>query len=290
MPDPGLLSAGGKFYLYSTEGAGANVQTATSDDLAHWTVGADALPAVGPWAEPGKTWAPEVAAVSGKYVMFYTASDKASGKQCIGRAESRVPGGPFVDRNTRALICQENLGGSIDPSPLVVDGKVYLYWKNDGNCCGLKVSLWGQPMDPGAANLTGKPIPLLSNTQSWQGNLVEAPEMVPHGGRFYLFYAANDYASTSYAEGYALCSSPIGPCKDSPNPVLRSNAAAAGPGHAFILTVKGKTWILYHAWSPDAVGSEIPGRQLWLDPLSWQNSGPTVPGPNPDPQPMPAVG
>jgi beta-xylosidase len=97
MPDPAVLAAGGLFHLYTTQGSGSNVQTATSKDLIHWTKGPDALPSVGDWARSGNTWAPEVLALNGKFVMFYTATDIASGKQCIGRAESTSPGGPFAD-------------------------------------------------------------------------------------------------------------------------------------------------------------------------------------------------
>lgn len=280
MPDPAILKVGNIFHLYTTQNARLNVQTATSTDLVTWTIGPDALPTVGQWATPGKTWAPEVIAVGGRFVMMYTAADTASGKQCIGRAESASPVGPFIDRQSAPLVCQDTLGGSIDPNPVVMGSKIYLYWKNDGNCCGKPVHLWGQAMNASASALTGQPTPLLTNTKEWQGNLVEAPEMFAHDGRYYLFYAANDYASTSYAEGSAACTTPLGPCVDSANPLLTSDTAAAGPGHGFILQVGNQTWIVYHAWPPDAVGSLSPGRQLWLDPITWSAAGPVMTGPD----------
>jgi len=291
-PDPALLRVGAVFHLYSTEGNGANVQTATSTDLVTWTPGPDALPGLGKWASPGKTWAPEVIAVRNKYVMFYTASDTASGKQCIGRADSATPAGPFVDKSASAFVCRPDKGGDIDPNPVIIAGKPYLFWKNDGNCCGLPVRIWGQQLDPGARTPVGKRVELMGNTKAWQGNLVEGPEMVPRNGKLYLFYAANDYASTSYAEGYAVCLSPLGPCVDQDKPLLISTDRAAGPGHAFVLSVGDKTWMIYHAWQPDAVNTVIPGRQLWLDPLRWTGpaDGPVVSGPNADPQPKPVVG
>ena len=290
FPDPSALAVSGTFYLYGTQGNGANIQLQTSKDLVTWSPQPDPLPTLGRWADSGKTWAPEVLAVGGRYVMFYTAADTASGKQCIGRAVASRPTGPFADKATKPLVCQPDQGGSIDASPLATaDGSIYLYWKNDGNCCGLPVTLWGQQMDPTAGTLTGRPVALLSNTQSWQGNLVEAPEMVPHDGSYYLFYAANDYGSDQYAEGYATCSAPLGPCKDTATPVLASNDGAAGPGHAFVLSLGSQTWILYHAWPPDSIGSARPGRQVWLDQVEWTAQGPKVNGPDAQPQARPNV-
>ena len=73
---------------------------------------------LGAWALPGKTWAPEVISVGDGYVMFYTAADQASGRQCIGRAAAAAPEGPFVDDAAVPFVCQPDLGGSIDPNPV----------------------------------------------------------------------------------------------------------------------------------------------------------------------------
>jgi beta-xylosidase len=290
FPDPGFLAADGTFHLYGTEGEGLNVQTMTSTDLITWTPGPDALPQLGAWALPGKTWAPEIISVDGGYVMFYTAADQASGRQCIGRATASAPTGPFVDEDPAPFVCQPELGGSIDPNPVrTPDGSMYLYWKNDGNCCGQPVHIWGQQLDPGAGALIGDPAPLLSNTQPWEGDLVEAPQMVVHDGKFVLFYAANTYNTDRYAQGYADCTGPLGPCTAAAEPLLVTNTAAAGPGHGYIFDHAGQTWILYHAWPPDAVGFVTPGRQVWLDQIEWTAAGPVVNGPSADPQPRPVV-
>lgn len=49
FPDPFVLKAGSTYSAYATNLSGANVQTATSRDLVHWTRGRDALPRVGTW-------------------------------------------------------------------------------------------------------------------------------------------------------------------------------------------------------------------------------------------------
>jgi beta-xylosidase len=279
FPDPALIRVGTTYHAYATQGDGKNIQTLTSPDLVHWRPGDDALPELGSWADTGNTWAPEVIAVGRTYVMFYVARASEQGVQCIGRATSPDPAGPFVDRSTKPLVCQAALGGSIDANPIrAKDGALYLYWKNDGNCCGKPVHLWGQRLTADGSALTGKPVALLTNAKAWQGNLVEAPEMVAHGRAYVLFYSANNYASADYGLGYAGCRTPLGPCVDrSDASIIPSNDAAAGPGHCYVLSLPdGTTWMLYHAWPPDAIGSATPGRQLWMEPVTWRGDVPSV--------------
>ncbi len=113
--------------------------------------------------------------------------------------------------------------------------------------------------------------------------------MVRHDGRLYLFYSANTFDKDAYAPGYAACEAPLGPCTKAPeNPILHSSAAAAGPGHGFLVTAPGGvTWLLYHAWPDGAVGSVAPGRQLWLDRVNWPAGHPVVHGPTAEPQEVP---
>ncbi len=228
--------------------------------------------------------------IGSQYNLYYVARDTASDKQCIGRAVAAGPAGPFRDESSAPLVCQAALGGSIDPDPIRdADGRLYLYWKNDGNCCGLPVHLWGQPLSSNGDRLTGRPTALLANTKPWQGNLVEAPEMAVHDGKHTLFYSANDYASAKYGIGYASCTGPLGPCTDrSDKTLVPSDDDAAGPGHCFALQASPGHWeLLFHAWPPDGIGSQSPGRQLWLEPLTWQGDTPSVPAPDAGRQPAP---
>jgi len=45
--------------------------------------------------------------------------------------------------------------------------------------------------------------------------------------------------------------------------------------------------MLYHAWEPETIGSEDPGRMLWLDKVDWVDGKPVVRGPTDKPQPLP---
>ncbi len=291
FPDPGVIRVDGTYYAYGTNGPAGNVPVMTSIDLVHWVERGDALPTVGAWAQPGNTWAPEVLhTAAGGYVLYYTARSTATGRQCVGRATAQHPEGPFVDESGGPLVCQAEQGGSIDASPFAdVDGNLYLYWKNDGNAIGQPTHLYAQRLDPSGLALVGAPAVLLTNGQPWHGHVIEAPQMVRHDGRYYLFYSANAFDSDAYAAGYAACDTPLGPCHDAPeNPILRTTAQARGPGHTYVIEgPDGNTWILYHAWPPGAVGSEVPGRNLWVDRLDWVDGRPVVHGPTAVPQPTP---
>jgi beta-xylosidase len=290
FPDPDVLATGSDYLAFGTQGPEGNIQTLSSPDLVHWKTGADALPALGSWASTGNTWAPEVMKIASSYVLYYVARGTAAGVQCVGRATSTTPQGPYKDSSSQPLVCQKSLGGSIDPDPFRdAQGKLWLYWKNDGNCCGKPVHLWAQPLSSDGLTLTGTPTALISNTKPWQGNLVEAPEMVLHDGHYVLFYSANNYASADYAIGYATCTTPKGPCKDvSEQPLVASKGEAAGPGHCFVFTAAdGSTWMIYHAWPADNIGSDLPGRELWLDPIQWVDDLPRFAGPNSAPQKAP---
>jgi beta-xylosidase len=291
FPDPFVLEAGGRYYAYGTNTSDANVQVLSSENLVDWKREPDALPELGAWAFEGKTWAPEVLAVDeGTYVLYYTANAADLGKQCIGRAVATKPGGPYRDEMKKPLLCQVDEGGSIDAAPFRdEDGSLYLLWKNDGNCCGMDTYLYAQRLSADGLKLTGKPARLVKQDAGWEAHLVEAPTLWREADKLFLFYSANDYASEHYAVGYATCEAPLGPCEDAPeNPILTSACDARGPGHQTLVRDRdGETWMVYHAWPQDAVGSVLPGRLLWIDRVEWKDGKPDVVGPTCKPQPAP---
>jgi beta-xylosidase len=294
FPDPSILQVGTVYYAYATNAFGKNVQVARSSDLVHWDVLPDVMPVLPSWAQPGSSyvWAPAVLQIGNTYVMYYTARDQQSNKQCVGVATSDKPEGKFRDRSTHALVCQVDEGGTIDPSPLSDGGKLYLYFKNDGNCCGLTTYLYEQQLASDGLSVMGKPTRLVSNDKTWEGNVVEAPDMFKHNGKYYLFFSANNYAGVDYAVGYASCQTAAGPCQEAPeNPILTSKVKqppfVIGPGGESVFQVGNQTWVVYHAWDVNPDGSRGDSRFMWLDRITWQNDKPHVQGPTTDPEPIP---
>ena len=112
FPDPFVLRANGRYYAYATNSVSANVQTLHSTDLVHWRRGRDAMPDLAPWVLRGRTWAPEVLRLNDHhYVIYYTARSFDANAQCVGRATSSLPTGPFRDRSAKPLVSQKSQGG-----------------------------------------------------------------------------------------------------------------------------------------------------------------------------------
>ncbi|MCM0675312.1 glycoside hydrolase family 43 protein [Micromonospora phytophila] len=289
-PDPHAIRVGDTWYLFHTNAGGRNVPVLTSPDLVEWTPAGDALPELPAWADAGKNWAPEAIELApDRFVLYYTVAERESGRQCVGRAVAAAPQGPYRDDSTGPLICQAELGGAIDASPFRdTDGSLWLLWKNDGNAVGVDTWLWSQRLSPDGLTLVGEPTKLLKQTEPWEGTLIEGPFFHRQDGRLFLFFAANAYDRAEYAEGYAICGSPTGPCVKAPeNPILKTNEAASGPGHASMVVKDGRTWLLYHAWPPGQEGTTDPGRQVWLDEVTWTDGRPVVKGPTAGPQKRP---
>ncbi len=255
--DPFVLSAADGYWAYATNGGGGNVQLVRSLDLRTWQWVGDALPTLPSWATPHRTWAPSVLRRGDRFVLYYTATERASGRQCISAATAGHPRGPFVDRSARPFLCQRQLGGSIDPSPFVAaDGRSYLVWKSDGEAVGGRAHLWSQPLAPDGLSLTGRPSPLLGPDQAWERRTVEGPSMVQDGDDHYLLYSANSWNTRDYAVGFARCATPTGPCrKPTDGPILRAHGSIAGPGGQEVLRDRhGQLWLTFHAWTEPYIG------------------------------------
>jgi beta-xylosidase len=291
FPDPHVILVDDTYYAYSTNTFPANIPALTSTDLVQWESIGDVLPALPKWSvlNFSYVWAPGVIQIEDKFVMYYVARDKEIDKQCIGVAVSDNPAGPFLDPNDEAFICQGELGGSIDAYPFRDDDKLYLFWKNDGNCCGLEVALWVQELGPDGMTLVGDPVKLIVRDQPWERPLIENPAMVKNGDRYYLFYSGNWWESHEYAVGYAVCETVTGPCEKPLNePWFKFKPPVMGPGgEAFFTDAKGNLWMAYHAWTGANVGNSIGDRSLHIDLVTFEDDKPVTNGPSSIPQLLP---
>lgn len=281
--DPYVLRAHGSYWAFSTQSRLTQVPTLRSSDLIHWEWVGDAWHDLPAWAEWGHTWAPSVLQRDSSFVLYYTVRHRATGLQCISRAVSVLPQGPYLDRSDGPLICQTARGGSIDPSPFVDgDGRPYLLWKSEGTIRGEPTRLWVQPLRADGQYLTGSPTQLLERRLPWEFPIIENPAMVLVDGRHHLFYSGNRWETAGYGVGHAVCDSVTGPCRRTGSaPVLRSRTGEAGPGGQELVTGPGGELVLiHHAWDPDAVGYESGGsRRLRVSALGFDGDRVTVGGP-----------
>ena len=217
-------------------------------------------------------WAPEVIAWgNGDYRLYYTTRAPRPDIQCVSVAVGSSPAGPFTDSSTRPIVCEDEIGGSIDASPFIApDGTRYLYWKNDGNAVGEDTWISVARLSKDGLSLVGKPTQLIKQTEPWEGQLVEAPFVWEHDSTYHLFYSANSFGEGRYAVRHATAASPIGPFTKDPDPLLVTNDVAVGPGHCALIEVNGQVGMINPAWPPGAIGAQAPGRQIWLSKVSFE--------------------
>jgi hypothetical protein len=261
--DPFLLADGGRYFAFGTNGAVGQVQVLTSNDQAHWHIVGSALPALPGWARSGNTWSPAVTRNAEGFVLYYTVREGSSGKQCISAAFSTAPQGPYLDLSAAPLICQVDLGGSIDPSPYTdAYGTTFLTWKSEDETVGGSSQLWAQQLGPDLISLVGEPVVIASADRAWEAGIIEGPSMAFVDGAWTLLYSGNRWSGGDYAVGVAVCDGPLGPCRKArDNVVLRSGGRYAGPGGAeFFVDRAGRLAVVFSAWDGSAIGYPHPRR------------------------------
>jgi hypothetical protein len=254
--DPFILKpAAGAYVMFGTDDPPDHIPMATSPDGQTWTQGPDAVPVLPRWAGPdphdSHVWAPAAVKTSRGYMLYITVPDAASGRECIAALTSPSPTGPYADAIGHALVCQVDLGGSIDPSVVQSSG-LHLAWKSDGNCCGQPAILWQQDLRGDGLAVTGQPHRLLTATQPWQAGIIENPAMIPaHGGGWWLFYSGNRFDAAAYATGLAWCPTLGGECREtSTGPYLSGTATQFSPGGLdFFRDGKGAMWASFATWN-----------------------------------------
>lgn len=264
--DPFVLSVGGTLYAYATNTTDANLPVIVIRSATRGTFFGDAFPTLPAWSEPGRVWAPAVDAHDDGYVLYYSTRVAATGRQCVSRAVSSSPTGPFVDDSAAPFVCQDELGGTIDPSVVVDgDGQPWLLFKNDGNCCEVATSIWSARLSEDGLSTVGEYHELLAAEDDWEGDLIEGPSMLVDGDTYLLFYSANAWDTSKYAIGYARCRSPAGPCVREDGPWKASTAFARGPGGQEFFSALDQLWMVYAAWEPGQIGYPDGARRLYLD-------------------------
>jgi len=301
FPDPFVARFGKTFHAYATGnqvgGAQMNVQLIRSTNLTRWTAPVEAFPAANlpAWVDHGhpQVWAPEVIKSGALYLLYFNArhaeltrterppeGPRVMKRHCLGAAVSDRPEGPFIGLRS-PLVCSQFPDGVIDASPFRDGDRMYLYFKDDGNCCGRGSAIYVQPLSPDGLAAVGPATRLIANNDEpakhddWEWLVVEAPTMVKRKGRYTLFYSGNFYGNKNYSVAYLTCESPRGPCRDpGENPILWSHKETPllGPGHQSILNHKGRSYAFFHAWNEDPDGRERLGvhkRCLYVSQIKW---------------------
>jgi hypothetical protein len=113
----------------------------------------------------------------------------------------------------------------------------------------------GQRLAPDGRSLIGEDRIVLANDLDWEGHLIEGPFVTRQEGRYWLFYAGNDFSTPSYGIGVAVADHPLGPYIKQGEPLLRSTPEWTAPGHASVADgADGRPQLFFHAFHPGAGG------------------------------------
>jgi beta-xylosidase len=104
-------------------------------------------------------------------------------------------------------------------------------------------------------SLVGESKLVLCNDLDWEGHLIEGPFVTRQKGRYWLFYAGNDFSTPSYGIGVAAADHVLGPYEKQGEPLLRSTREWLAPGHASVASgLDGKPQLFFHAFHPGTGG------------------------------------
>jgi len=104
-------------------------------------------------------------------------------------------------------------------------------------------------------SLVGTSTLVLANDLDWEGHLIEGPFVTRQNGRYWLFYAGNDFSTPSYGIGVAVADHVLGPYIKQGEPLLRSTREWLAPGHASVAPgLTGDPQLFFHAFHPGSGG------------------------------------
>jgi hypothetical protein len=113
----------------------------------------------------------------------------------------------------------------------------------------------GQRLADDGRSLIGEDRIVLTNDLDWEGHLIEGPFVTFQEGRYWMFYAGNDFSTPSYGIGVAAADHPLGPYTKQGEALLHSTREWTAPGHASVAPgLDGRPQLFFHAFHPGEGG------------------------------------
>lgn len=276
-----------EFYVFCT---GRGVPSWHSKDLAHWERGPNVFRSAPPWvakAVPANRfmnyWAPDVAFVNGRYLLYYAASAFGKNISGIGLATARTldPNDPaygWTDQGMVIASTVEDDFNAIDPA---------IFHDQNGGLWLTFGSFWSGirmiQLNPetGKRIAPNSPIYYLAHHDS-----IEASYLYQHDGWYFLFVnwgMCCRGVNSTYSIHVGRSRKVTGPYRDRQGHdmllgggslFLDSTPPYIGPGHAGIIVVNGTNWFSCHY---EAVAGAGRGSRLAVMPMHWtKNNWPEV--------------
>ena len=122
----------------------------------------------------------------------------------------------------------------------------------------LTTPVFGARLAEEGTGLIDEPVVVLQNDLDWEGHLIEGPFVTRQDGRYWMFYAGNDFSTPAYGIGAAVADHPLGPYRKQPEPLLRSTREWVAPGHASVAAgLDGQPQLFFHAFHPGTGGYNV---------------------------------
>jgi hypothetical protein len=263
MADPAVYVENGTTYVYATTNfRRVPVVPLTDVDRVYtsgelYSMTTNAMPGQAAWAATAEVWAPTVAKIGNRYVMFFAAHRSnpvvPQQDQCVGRAFASSPLGPFVPDAAPITCGNDGVHGALDPSVFTApDGNAFLLVAMAGS----QTNIWSFPLDINA-DLSGPSSGMVVMNQPWHEWFLENPAMYWDGTNYLLAYSVGHWDSGSYRTGLARCATPTGPCTDrSDGPWLSSTGGREGPGGLeFFVGSDGVPRVVFHSYAAGDIGT-----------------------------------
>lgn len=261
QPDPYILAANGKFYIYATSGNG--VALYRSDNLFG---GYEKLGEVGHIEGKKEYWAPSVIEIDGTYYMYVSCMPEGSSDahdQAMHVLTSKSPEGPFGD--AKQILPPFSIDSHIVKNS---DGLFLFYSINDYESkMGGTYIVVDRMLDPYTPE--GKPVSVIRPTlpeelrekqrfspdKDWY--TVEGAFYIRKGDWHYVLYSGNCFENQYYFVGYAYAHTPENdltkikfqkyPADNVYKPLLAKNDFEEGTGHNSVIEYNGEYYAVYHA-------------------------------------------
>jgi len=285
-PDPSIIRVGDTYYATSTTNEWAPYFTIyKSTDLKNWELINHVFPngfkdMKNEWGE-NNFWASELAydADQHRIYAYYSAHNREvagnPGLQCgIAWIDvDEIETGTFTDNGP--VIIEDDCG-AIDAFEFQDKGKIYAFWKNDGNGCGKESWIWMQEINSDRTQLLGQKRKVYTNSQPWETSLVEGACFFRMGEYIYSMYAVGGCcdANCNYKTGIARTKDLASGIweKYQNNPIMVSNDRWRCPGHGTVVqSADDRYFMLYHAFNKDY--DVFVGREGIIEELSIAEDG-----------------
>lgn len=272
-----------EFWVFYT---GPGVPSYHSKDLVKWEPGPQVFQTAPEWVAktvPEKRdfhyWAPDIAQVGDRYLLYYSVSTIGKMNSAIGLATNPTldPNDPRYHWTDRGIVVQSHEGGdfnTIDPSVFLDDdGSLWLafgsFWS------GIKLV----SLDPKTGKRNAPEAPLISLAYN---RSIEASCLYKHGGYYYLFVnwdACCRGVKSTYNIRIGRSRKITGPYLDKDGVDMLHNGGSLflsstgplfGPGHAGILVENGRSWFTSDFEGDVRMGGKA---TLAIMPLRWKSDG-----------------